>query len=324
VRIHRLRIFAVLIAVGIANAPSALAVGGGYGPGTGPSDVPGGYSIVVKTQTFGAEGGVLQANIPGGRARLVVPAGAFSQAVQLEVTAPDLAGVEAALPRLHFSGFLVLGGIGVKAYNLDGRPFAGDFDAPLTLTVSGREFPRGVQVIRLSGAASSVPVAAQVSAGAVTVTLLNDPDFALLAPPGATPQTAQPPAATLGTTQHVSTPPGASSTTAPSTTAAATTAPSTSAPASALPQAIQPAASVLGESFGRTGSDYTGAGIAALLLAVLFIVGFVVAVGWRRADNGHGARHRPGHANYRPRHGRVQSSYSRRHGTGRVASAGPQ
>src|SRR5450432_4305901 len=139
---------AVFIAAGLIAAPqSSYAAGGGYGSGNGPTGVPGGYAIVVTTHTFGSEGGSLVANIPGGQAHLTVPAGALVGDVQVVVTAPDLGGVEAALPKLGLANYRVVAAIGVQINDTNGHKFTGTFAHPVTLAIEGSAVGVGDQVI---------------------------------------------------------------------------------------------------------------------------------------------------------------------------------
>src|SRR5664279_5539517 len=165
---------AVFVAVGlIAAAPSSYAAGGGYGSGNGPAGVPGGYATVVTTHTFSSDGGSLVANIPGGQAQLTVPPGAFIGALQIAVTAPDLEGVEAALPKLGLASYRVVAAIGIAVSDTNGHKFGGTFAHPLMLTISGTAVGVGNQVIQFTGASTATAVAATVSPGAVSYTHLR-------------------------------------------------------------------------------------------------------------------------------------------------------
>jgi hypothetical protein len=289
---------AVFIAAGLLAAPqSSYAAGGGYGSGNGPTGVPGGYAVVVTTHTFDAVGGSLIANIPGGQAVLMVPPGAFVGVMQVVVTAPDLGGVEAALPKLGLANHHVVAAIGVQVNDTNGHKFAGTFGHALTLTVKGIGIGVGDRVIQFTSASTAVPVAALISSGVVTVELLTDPDFAVLAP-----ATAVAPVAVAAT---------------PSATAASSAAAPSSAPASSAaavaPAAATPPSQVLGEQFTRSSQGYSLVPTTvAVAILVLLITGFV-AMRRRPAPSAYASKHRPRRADYTRRHGPHIDTHAPRH-----------
>lgn len=290
---------AVFVAVGlIAAAPSSYAAGGGYGSGNGPTGVPGGYAIVVTTHTFSSDGGSLVANIPGGQAQLTVPAGAFIGALQIAVTAPDLEGVEAALPKLGLASYRVVAAIGIGVSDTNGHKFTGTFAHPLTLTITGAGVGVGNQVIQFTGPSAAKAVAATVAAGAVTVSMLADPDFAVLAP------------ASAATASQVASPVGSQVASPVATSAAAATG------ATALTSSGPPT-QVLGEAFTRSGRGVSAIAIVLGVAIVALLGALIVAVRRRSAVR------RPAQAAYAGKHGPKPAAYAKRHGT-RLATPAPR
>jgi hypothetical protein len=290
---HKTRLLAsaVFVAVGlIAAAPSSYAAGGGYGSGDGPTGVPGGYAIVVTTHTFSSDGGSLIANIPGGQAHLTVPPGAFIGALQIEITAPDLQGVEAALPKLGLANYRVAAAIGVAISDTNGHKFTGTFAHPLTLTITGTAVGAGNQVIRFTGASTATAVAATISPGAITVSMLADPDFAVLAP------------ASAAVASPVASP-------------AATSPAATSVTGAGVLTSSGPPTQVLGETITRSGRGVSIIATALVVAMVGLLVALIIAVRRRSAVG------RPAQAAYAGKHGPKPAAYARRHGTRLVAHA---
>jgi hypothetical protein len=289
---------ALFVVASFFAAAPAFAASGGYGAGTGPSDVPGGYANVVTTHTFGLIGGSLFANIPGGQAHLIVPANAFTRDVQLEVTSPDLGSVRAALPHVGFGNYDVVGGIGIKAYEMNGQPFAGAFGHPLTLAMTGAAFGVGDQVIRFTGASTAIDVGAEVSPGSVTVLVLEDPDFAILAPLVS--------AATTAASSTASASPSGAAVAPPTAASSAGVAPAPSASASASP-------SVLGEQFTSTGGGHSSAAeVGWIALAVVAIAVGIITLRNRQHEV-YAGRHGQANPAHEQRHGGVPDGYVQRH-----------
>jgi hypothetical protein len=161
----------------VVGAGGALAAGG-YGP---PAPVvppaPGGFSAVVTSQTIGAGGGqVGPVTVDGVPTTLTVPAGAFTAAVQITLTAPSLAGVGTG----GLTGHHAVAGVGVQVTQ-DGSTYAGHFLKPLTLTMSSSSITSACTVVVWNGAAF-VAAGGTAGAGTATVSFDNDPSFAVLAP----------------------------------------------------------------------------------------------------------------------------------------------
>jgi hypothetical protein len=249
----RVFVFVFVVIASLWWASSATATQGGYGPGitgpTGPANAPGGYSDIVATHTFGAAGGVLDATVAGGQAHLTVPKNAFGRTAQVEITTPGLSGIQAALQSLGFGGFSAIGGIGVKVYDTNGKPFVGTFAHALTLTITGPSVGAGDRLIKFISPSSATLEEAVFSPGSVTLTLLTDPDFAILAPVAVA--------------------------------AAASTSPTPSASAAASSSA--PPTIVKGEQFTR-GSNISESGVrgVAIATAVVFLLAVALLVIRRR------------------------------------------
>ncbi|HEY5050331.1 MAG TPA: hypothetical protein VII50_05485 [Acidothermaceae bacterium] len=193
-----LLIFAVIATISLFGDSAAHAAGGGYGPGIGgPAAAPGGFSSIVTTHAFGVTGGTVSANVPGGEAELTVPDGAFSQPIQAIITAPDLSGINAALPQLGFSGYSAIAGVGISIDDANGKPITSLFVHPLTLTITGSGIDAGDLLVEFTSLSTAATLQAAVfTTGSVTVSLAADPDFAVLAPSSAASATssASPPA----------------------------------------------------------------------------------------------------------------------------------
>ena len=187
-----LLVLAAVATIGLFGDSAAHAAGGGYGPGVaGPPGAPGGFSNIVTTHAFATTGGTVSAAVPGGQAQLAVPDGAFDQPVQAVITAPDLSGINAALPQLGFGGYTAIGGVGISIDDATGKPITGLFIHPLTLTMTGSGIGAGDLLVEFTSLSTAATLQAAVfSAGSVTVDLAADPDFAVLAPSGTAPSSA--------------------------------------------------------------------------------------------------------------------------------------
>ena len=179
------RLIPVLVTGAVAtSAVPALAAGGGYGPGvpTGPTNAPGGYTSVVTAQTVGSGGGVVTGTVPGATVAVHVPAGSFSRAVIIEVTAPSLGGINAALSHLGFGHYTDITGAGVKVLNQNGTPYTGTFDHSLSVVMHGGGVSRGDVAIEFTSRTHAVRVPVTVSGRTATVRIGSDPDLAILKP----------------------------------------------------------------------------------------------------------------------------------------------
>lgn len=173
----------VLLSGGAAFAAS------GYGPTapTGPANAPGGFTTVAATQTVSPSGGTVIATVAGATVAVVVPAGAFAKPVQVELTVPDLASVNSALPAFGFSGYNTVAGLGVKVLNQDGSAYSGNFLKPVSVNLTGSSLGvSGEQVLMVNGPSSATKVGfTPAGSGRITVSLNADPDLAVINPTAA-------------------------------------------------------------------------------------------------------------------------------------------
>jgi hypothetical protein len=251
-----LLIFAVIATISLFGDSAAHAAGGGYGPGIGgPGAAPGGFSSIVTTHAFGVTGGTVSANVPGGEAELTVPESAFSQPIQAIITAPDLSGINAALPQLGFSGYSAIAGVGISIDDANGKPITSLFVHPLTLTITGSEIDAGDLLVEFTSLSTAATLQDAVfTDGSVTVSLAADPDFAVLAPNGT----------------------GAS--------AIANASPSSSA--------STPPTAVLGEQFTKSpGGSVVGKTLLAVLLVLVVAIGAMMLTVRRRRPDSFVPRH---------------------------------
>lgn len=284
----RLLLFVLVVVASLWWASSAAASQGGYGPGitgpTGPANAPGGYSTIVATHTFATAGGVLAAHVAGGQAHLTVPRGAFGRSAQIEITTPALTGIQVALPALGFGDFSAVGGIGVKVYDTNGKPLTGNFVHPLTLTMTGTSIGVGDRLIKFASPSSATLEEAVFAPGSVTVTLLADPDFAILAPTAAA---------------------AAAAAAAPSASA------SSSASASAAPASSAAPTIVQGEQFVQPSSSSSSDGRIAIAAVVAFLIAVAFVVIRRRRSRplagAYGAVAAPARS-FEPRHSAAKRS----------------
>jgi len=181
-RLGRMMAIATLggAALVVASAGGALAAAGYGPPGPPPPPVPGGYSVVVTSQTIGPAGGTIgPVNVNGTSVTLTIPAGAFPVPVQITLSAPDLAAIGTA----GFFGHSAVAGVGIQVQE-NGSPYPGTFLKPLTLTMSSSSITSSGIVVVWNGTAFVAESAATVTAGSATVSFDSDPDFAVLAPTG--------------------------------------------------------------------------------------------------------------------------------------------
>jgi hypothetical protein len=161
----------------VVGAGGALAAGG-YGP---PAPVvppaPGGFSAVVTSQSIGPAGGkVGPVSVDGVTVNLTVPAGAFTDTVQITLTAPSLAGIGTG----GMAGRHAVAGVGVQVTQ-NGATYPGTFHKPLTVTMASSSINAACAVVVWNGAAF-VSAGGTAGAGAATVSFDHDPSFAVLAP----------------------------------------------------------------------------------------------------------------------------------------------
>lgn len=156
---------------------------------------PGGFTAVVTTQTITPAGGTVgPIMVAGAEVTVHVPAGAFSQDVQLTITAPDLSDIPAA------PGFTIVAGVGAEI-TLNGAHYPGTFGAPVTITIASPRITASSQVVVWNGSSFVNDPNSTTMAGSASISFDSDPAFAVESPtssktapvPGATsPVTGEP------------------------------------------------------------------------------------------------------------------------------------
>ncbi len=135
----------------LTSGPAALAAGG-YGPvSPGPSGAPGGFTKVVATKSFGASGGALKTKVGADRFDVSLPAHAFgSGRVEVEVTKPNLAALDHALPRLGLRRARVITGLGVAFLGSSGAKLPPHrFRRPVRIILEGAGLSQSLRVLDL-------------------------------------------------------------------------------------------------------------------------------------------------------------------------------
>jgi hypothetical protein len=255
---------AVVAIITVFGDATAHAAGGGYGPGiAGAAGTPGGFNSVVTTHAFSTSGGAITAAVPGGQAQLTVPDGAFAEAVQAVITAPDLSSINAALPQLGFAGYTAIAGIGISIDDANGKPITELFTHPLTLTITGAGIGAGDLLVEFTSLTTAATLQSAVfSNGSVTVSLTADPDFAVLAP-----------SATASSPANASASAGATA----SPTAASSTPPTI----------------VEGEQFTKTGSGISlvEKSVFTVLAALVIVAALIIVMARRRRPDSFVPKH---------------------------------
>ncbi|WDL96104.1 hypothetical protein [Alicyclobacillus sp. ALC3] len=161
---------AVAATVIAMSTGTALAAGSGYAPG-GSSVGPGsaaGFTSVLSAKTLGPTGGTITGNSPMGTATVEVPGGAFTSPEQISLTSGNQSAIAADVP----SGDTLLTAFGVN--------FAGALPKkPITLTITNTAIPSTAEVFKVT-ASGLTKMNARVSAGKVTISFQNDPDFVVV------------------------------------------------------------------------------------------------------------------------------------------------
>jgi len=172
-----------LAIVMLACAIMAVAGAGGTradrssGPPARAPEVPGGYDTVVTSQPVTSAGGTIgPISVDGLPVTLNVPAGAFSDQLQVTLTAPDLARIGDA----GFRGYAAVGGVGVLVQK-NGSKYQGKFAKKLSLSIVSRSINSLSVVVMWNGTAFVTEPGATVRSGSATVRFDSDPNFAVLA-----------------------------------------------------------------------------------------------------------------------------------------------
>ncbi len=161
-RIHVVVAVAVLAATATATA--------GYGPTTPPgSPVPGAFSTVIASKTFGTVGGTLVAKAGKTRFTLQVKPGALNRRIQFTLTRPRLGNLRKRVPR----GTAPTAGVALLATNPEGHFVTGLFGTkPVRLTVVDRRITkRSIVLIWNQGKRRFVRYRATTTAGKATFAL---------------------------------------------------------------------------------------------------------------------------------------------------------
>jgi hypothetical protein len=175
------------LAVVTASSAAMIAVGAGaamaadsYGPPPPGPSVPGGYSVVVTSQTVGPSGGTIgPVRVGGLHVTLTVPAGAFPVRVQITVTHPNVSQIGSA----GFAGYRALDGVGIQVQE-HGSTYPGEFLKPLTMRDSSGRITSADVLVVWNGSAFVMASGAKIRPGLAADSFDSDPDFAVLRPTG--------------------------------------------------------------------------------------------------------------------------------------------
>ncbi len=175
-------ILASAITLGVGSGLAVAAGTGGYGSLPIPSNPPG-FGTVLQTQpvTPGQQLGPITGTIDGVNYSITVPANTFSSStdsLELVVTTCSLSSVGSA----GFAGYSAYACIGVAVYDLTtNQKVNGPFNPPFTLTLSGNILAPSANLLVTYDATNNTWVQLPSQATSVTVSIAQDPDFALLA-----------------------------------------------------------------------------------------------------------------------------------------------
>ena len=153
----------------------------GYGPTPPPGPaVPGGFSIVIASKTFGPAGGNLSAKVGKTRLRLHVNRGALNRKIVFTFTRPRLGNLRNRLPR----GTVPLTGIALLARHPNGRFITGKFGkSPVRVTVLDRRITKRSGVLIWSTHKKRfVRYGATITAGKTTFVLNRIHEFVVTKP----------------------------------------------------------------------------------------------------------------------------------------------
>jgi hypothetical protein len=140
------------VSIAALVATSALVIvvtaNAGYSPTPPPGPaVPGGFSIVIASKTFGPAGGNLSAKVGKTRLTLHVNRGALSRRILFTFTRPRLANLRNRLPH----GTVPVMGIALLAMHPNGRFITGKFGkSPVRVTVRDRRITKRSKVLSWS------------------------------------------------------------------------------------------------------------------------------------------------------------------------------
>jgi hypothetical protein len=166
---------------------------GAYGPPpvTTPPP-PGAFTAVVTAVSVGPAGATIgPVAVDGASITVAIPAGAFHEVIEVIITAPVLAAITPP------PGSVIVAGVGVRV-TLNGSPYPGTFPEPISVTFRASRITASSRVMAWNGTSFVSDPSATITAGAATVTLDTDPDYAIAAPGSSlvTPERAVPGATT--------------------------------------------------------------------------------------------------------------------------------
>jgi hypothetical protein len=177
--VRRLRTAAAAVLTVASLSVPAAAVAGGYGPPTPPGPpVPGGFSIIIASKTFGPQGGTLRARRGATRYRLSIPRGALSRRTQFTLTAAHLAAVGRHLP----AGLRLRVAVGVLANRPNGQAITRRFSLkPVQLGLLNRHIAAGSEALSWNRARHAFVrmSAAHFRPGGATIRLRHDAEIAI-------------------------------------------------------------------------------------------------------------------------------------------------
>lgn len=176
--VRRLSPAVVAVAAALAIAAPATA---GYGPTVPPGpSIPGGFSSVIASKTFGAGGGTLAARAGKTRFDLHVQQGALSSPVQFTLTAPRLGKLGKSVPR----GMVPTTGVALVATRPNGRFVTGTFGSNRIrlVVVDPRITTRSVVLVWNGRARRFTRFQATITAGRATFTLNRIQELLLASP----------------------------------------------------------------------------------------------------------------------------------------------
>jgi hypothetical protein len=167
----------VVVGATTGEAFASTASRDAYGPPPPPtSSPPGGFTAVVTVVSVGPAGSTIgPMTVDSAEVTVVIPAGAFHQVVEVIVTAPVLAAITPP------PGSVIVAGVGVRV-TLNGSPYPGTFPAPISATFRAPRITATSDVMAWNGTSFVSDPNATTTAGAATVTLASDPDYAIAAP----------------------------------------------------------------------------------------------------------------------------------------------
>jgi hypothetical protein len=165
------------VALGTAGVASASTAGSQSVPPPVATPLPpGGFSAVVTTQTICPSGGVIgPVAVNGAEVTIHIPAGAFTECVQIVITSADLGAVTPT------PGFMVVAGVGVGV-SINGVPYQGLFLKAITVDISSPKIDASSMVGTWNGSAFVADPSSATSAGLASITMDSDAAFIVESP----------------------------------------------------------------------------------------------------------------------------------------------